>query len=383
MKSVATFIQPGLSSVQSGTHTESILRRCSSYRPNRRCEVISRRSGFVTPSALPVTEGQLIQTQQTVDRFRACAEAPGADHQNTHSEKQPEYTPVEDGVILPKVKGGEEELRAQSGWLEIELRNWLDNEWPDNNAARSHNRLAHRAAQLYERLRAEGIHDVGTLMLGIGTALEGEDFSKAYVGAWNIANKLSDLIIQGFAPGRTVDDLRNGGGGGEQPVSPEATWSVLDDPHEGKDTGSRRRAASPSLADGFERYRFLQMVLDGSASKALIDGAVAVAMGFNYNMADGTWTNEDVTDGHFKQFGNLPPDVLGDEFGASWTDTLKYLDEQVKADDEDGAKEEGLNVVIETLHGMEATKLQSADEYDHSFHKRVAVAKWLHLLGGF
>lgn len=382
MKPFATFIQPGLPSVQNRTRAESNFRRCSSHLPNRRCEVANRKSSFVTPYALPVTERQLIQTPLTVDRFRACAEAPGADHQNAHSDKQPEYMPVEDGVILPKVKGGEEELRAQAGWLEIEIRNWLDTEWPDNNAARTHNQLAHRTAQMYERLRAEDIHDVGTLMLGIGTALEGEDFSQAYVGAWNIANKLSDLLIQGFAPGRTVDDLRSGGEM-QQTISPEATWSVLDDPHEGKNTGSKRRAASPSLADGFERYRFLQMVLDGSASKALIDGAVAVAMGFNYNMTEGTWTNEDVTDDHFKQFGNLPPDVLGDEFSATWSDTLKYMDKQVKADDEDGAKEEGLNVVIETLHGMEATKLQSRDEYDHSFHKRVAVVKWLHLLGGF
>lgn len=115
----------------------------------------------------------------------------------------------------------------------------------------------------------------------------------------------------------------------------------------------------------------------------LIDGAVAVAMGFEYKNEDGTWNGEYVTDTYFKQFGNTPPDVLGEENDSRWTKTLVYLDSQVKCGDHDGQKEEGLQVVIETLHGFEITKIQLNDENDHSFKKRVAVTKWLHLLGGF
>ena len=49
-------------------------------------------------------------------------------------------------------------------------------------------------------------------------------------------------------------------------------WSILKE-NDFQDVNDKnlgkRRIASPSLADGFDRYRFLQMILDGSASKAV------------------------------------------------------------------------------------------------------------------
>lgn len=107
-------------------------------------------------------------------------------------------------------------------------------------------------------------------------------------------------------------------------------------------------------------------------------------MGFDYDRSTGVWSADDVTDEHFCQFGGTPPDVLGDETKSDWTDTLTYLHEKLGlANDDDGKLAESLNTLIETLHGVEMTRIQTADENDHSFHKRVAVAQWLHLKGGF
>lgn len=108
-------------------------------------------------------------------------------------------------------------------------------------------------------------------------------------------------------------------------------------------------------------------------------------MGFHYNKSQGTWDGSSVEDDHFKQFGDEPPDILGNENEARWTDSLRYLEKQIdsKKEEEQGDLEASLQIVLETLHGVELTQLQMKDEKDYSFKKRVTVAKWLHLLGGF
>lgn len=107
-------------------------------------------------------------------------------------------------------------------------------------------------------------------------------------------------------------------------------------------------------------------------------------MGFEYDIQSGTWTGSDVTDAHFIKFGDSPPDILGDETSAQWTDSLLYLHKKLGLDDDDDGKiAAGLQVILETLHGVEMTRIQEKDDNDHAFKKRVAVVKWLHLLGGF
>lgn len=96
------------------------------------------------------------------------------------------------------------------------------------------------------------------------------------------------------------------------------------------------------------------------------------------------WNGNDVKDPHFQKYENAPPDVLGDEQSSEWTDTLQYLNNQLLEKQKQQEKvAEGLQVVIETLHGTDLTKIQENDEDDHAFKKRCIVVKWLHLLGGF
>jgi len=115
---------------------------------------------------------------------------------------------------------------------------------------------------------------------------------------------------------------------------------------------------------------------------------VAVAMGYSFDEEARQWDASGVEDEHYKHFGSTPPDVLGDESKATQTATLAHLASQLCVDDDDDPVEkekldESLHVIIETLHGVEMTKIQLADQNDHQFHKRVVVVKWLHLRGGF
>ncbi|CAN8075833.1 unnamed protein product [Agarophyton chilense] len=133
--------------------------------------------------------------------------------------------------------------------------------------------------------------------------------------------------------------------------------------------------------------RFLQAVLDGSASKALVNGAVAVTLRFRYDAQRGTWDASDVRDEFFARNGDTPPDVLGDETCGDIPGALARLQAQLRVDDGDETEQEALrsalDVLVETLHGSELTRVQSGDARDHAFHKRVVVAKWLHLRGAF
>lgn len=112
-------------------------------------------------------------------------------------------------------------------------------------------------------------------------------------------------------------------------------------------------------------------------------GAVAAALGFRYNERERRWDGSEVSDEHFRKFGDVPPDVVGDEESGEFTETLEYLKGMVARGDEDGKIAEGLEIVMETVHGVEYYRIQRADESDHGFQKRVVVAKWLHLYAGF
>lgn len=100
-----------------------------------------------------------------------------------------------------------------------------------------------------------------------------------------------------------------------------------------------------------------------------------------------------MSDAHFRQFGDVPPDVVGDATGVEWTETLRYMTTQLQ-DEEEGEEEEeealeddeeelrrrgeSLDMLIETLHGVELSKVQRS-EGDEAFRKYEVIAKWLHV----
>lgn len=111
---------------------------------------------------------------------------------------------------------------------------------------------------------------------------------------------------------------------------------------------------------------------------------MALAVGFRTHRFG--WDGAGVSDGHFRLFGDVPPDVLGEEGTAEWSDTLKYLEGQLglgKEEDSSGKQAAALETVVEAVHGFELTRIRRADEKDYAFRKREVVVKWLHLHAGY
>lgn len=204
----------------------------------------------------------------------------GGDAANESQETNQRDAP-DDTVVLPIVDA--EELKAEASWLESELSLWLNNEWKSDQVWDAHRTIAKRAAQLHQRLRAEHIDDLSTLALGLAAGLDSGsnsvDFTNAYTSPWDVAHKTEDLLLSRFFPSRAQIQEK------ERLEQNRQFWQQLDDAFQqmedmnysdrdisdgvGDGQHSSGNPTPPCIVDEFERYRFLQMVLNGAASKSV------------------------------------------------------------------------------------------------------------------
>lgn len=298
----------------------------------------------------------------------------------------PQYEPAEQGVHLPPLDP--DALQEERDWLSAAVTSWLDAEWTTAEPAPVHARIGERVAAIYSRQRMEGEDDLSGILLAIGQELESFDMSDAFVGPFNVANKVADLIIkERLGPREQMPEYE------QNPDAP--TWS--EDKDEEVRRGQRERnlesenslekevstrdssaaPVPPSLADKFDRFMFLKEVLNGSASTDVVSGAIALIVGFVYDPATSAWSGACVKDEYFHVFGDSPPeDVLADE------KTIAHLAFRLAEGDEDRTRAEGLDAVIEAYHGAELTKIMRAENTE-DFEAREITAKFLHMFGGF
>ena len=78
--------------------------------------------------------------------------------------------------------------------LQESITSWLNNEFIDQEC---HYGIGARVADLYGELRRSGIVDVSEILLNMGSGLECSDvlFEKSFVGPWDVANKVSDILF--------------------------------------------------------------------------------------------------------------------------------------------------------------------------------------------
>lgn len=86
--------------------------------------------------------------------------------------------------------------------LSESVREWLDEEWIEQDC---HQRIGKRVADAYRSARQDGITEIGDLLVRVGTELGGngptaastvDDFFEAFVGPWDVANYVSDILVQ-------------------------------------------------------------------------------------------------------------------------------------------------------------------------------------------
>lgn len=77
-------------------------------------------------------------------------------------------------------------------YLQSAIQIWLDNEYLPQEI---HRKLGLEVQKLYIRERMSGVNDLGELLIDIGTNLESFNMEDAFVNAWDVANKVSDLLM--------------------------------------------------------------------------------------------------------------------------------------------------------------------------------------------
>ena len=250
---------------------------------------------------------------------------------------------IEEVQLRPVGVDGCSETELES--ITSRLTGWLNSEYPEESLREPHDIVSAKATSHYAALRREGMDDLAAILLALGGRLE-EDmplFRELFVGPWEVANKLSDLVIAG-------------------------AFGI---------------ARPPSgIDDDIGRYSFIQRLLDLSVPTEEVNGAVAITAGWIANPWG--WDGTQVTMPFFR--GDSPPDVLGELYSNDWTEELKHLESDlgIGADvDPAGKQAEALNTFIDALHGFEMSRIQRDDPSAVAWRKLEVVAKWLHLRGDF
>lgn len=301
------------------------------------------------------------------------------------------YEPVEQGVTLPPISS-HEGLKSEGAWLGDAISGWLDREWYQTEPNPIHATIGELVAQIYVRQRMEGEDDLSGVLLAIGQELESLDMRDAFVGPFNVANKAAEILLSEFgSEHREMPKYER---------SPDApVWS----PEKDAEIGAQRKrdvtvgheegvgkvravhtgaTAPPSLADRFDRLIFLKRVLDGSASPAVVSGAVALVVGFKFDRETGSWDGSSVKDTFFRSYGGIPPSNVLEDADAMGYLAARLLDSEDSDSNEEDELAESLDVVIEALHGTELTQILRTSG-DVEFAQREIVVKFLHLHGGF
>lgn len=275
---------------------------------------------------------------------------------------------------------GSLDIDSGCAYLEESVRSYLDNEWIKQPI---HQRLSEQVSLIYGKARREkSITDLGEMMMEIGTELESVSFDRSYegegdafVGPWDIANKVSDLLMQRLdlelcgcattdtanaSAGSSVDALVKVPLGDILMEMPAATGLSL----------FSIKNAIDSYETSFNRYLFLKQFLDGDVETKAVMPIIAVMLGYQTVDEKGDVCLKDGATcvyGWDKGLTGVP------DFLASMIIAPRLMADL--PEDEDSTL-----IALEPLCGAEMLKIMVASDDAEAQH-RILIAQWLYVHG--
>ena len=76
-------------------------------------------------------------------------------------------------------------------WIGETVQSWLDQEFI---ALPVHRKIGEMVRSVYLKQRGDGVNDLGEMLMKMGSSLETFDLEDAFVGPWDIANKVRCLM---------------------------------------------------------------------------------------------------------------------------------------------------------------------------------------------
>lgn len=259
---------------------------------------------------------------------------------------------MENGVSLSKLIDHE----SEADFLRWSVQEWLDKEFIVQPV---HERIGSRCGEIYLSYRNLGVNDLGEMLIAVGTQLEGTDFGPAFVNPWDVANKVSDLLMV-----RMQRELCE--------CSGDLSWALAYT--EGQGAAKPLSETAIFLSSEFQRYRFLQSFLEGDVPLRSIVPIMALSLGFRDGPVGTPPTQDPALSPLCWERLLRPPDFanLGDD----------TLDARL-ADDlpEDSG---GVDIALESLIGLESYKIMKKQaETQRDAARRIVLAKWLYAFNFF
>lgn len=234
-------------------------------------------------------------------------------------------------------------------YLSRAVQSWLDEEWIEQDV---HAEIGHAVAAGYREARESlGYDDLLSVMMHIGSSLEGVDMGDAFVGPWDVANTASDFIMARL--GRETAACCT-----TAPTGQFSEQSVAD--------------VQVSLEGVFQRYKFLANLLeaeDPDTSVSWAEASVVVALLLGFRLREGGVVDASaVNEAWLASVGSSLPAI---DAGAPLLQTLR------SGLPEDGSDERDTLVQIaKSTYGEEAYRLAER-EASPEFRARTVVAQWL------
>lgn len=273
---------------------------------------------------------------------------------------------VEDGINLSKLTDTGKEGR----FIGSRIQAWLDKEWIQQPI---HGTIGNIVGQNYILYREKGVEDLGEMMMNIGGVLERTDMGDAFVNAWDVANRVGDLVIM-------MLDRESCDCAGDLKADYEAAIALGIVPSDVEEAKQKARMLTPleyqdvirKFSSDFTRYKFLKDFLEDDTDWFELQPLLTILFGWRLNEAKQ----------QLEHHPELAP-VGWEQLGASCPDLSNPSNKQIKAKLEGDLPEdeEAAELLLEALMGSEWLKFAKNKPVSDDLKQRMLVIKWLSAQG--
>ena len=284
---------------------------------------------------------------------------------------------MEDGVTL----GSLNDHNVDGQWLGEAITRYLNDEWI---TLPIHQKIGDIVSSVYIECRSRGVNDVGEMLMNVGNTLENVDISESFVNAWDIGNKVSDLLMV-----RLDRELCSCAGNMDgYKVDHDESINIDKIEYVGIPAGTipSKRVVVPCIPTAsinintfndvvenyksmFVRYNFMREFLDGELELSSIQYIIAIVLGFR------AYDDSVRQDPHVAAYGwdeltSIPyvVDVDNDVLTARLRHDIPEEDEATDS-------------MMESLVGIEMYKLYKSDLSDTEKQHRILLCKWIYTHG--
>jgi hypothetical protein len=281
---------------------------------------------------------------------------PRCSSSSLHSTTQTTEQGFGGGIQLPD----KEQAADYSKFLARAVQLHLDQEWLPQAC---HEQIGAEVASIYLSSAVErGVTDLNELVMDVGTGLESFDMGDAFVGAWDVANVVSDFMIAYMGLETAACSFKLPEGLTDTAAAAVAVTFTADE----------AQALSFALDGEFERYRWLGKFMEELVGWEEANRIMAISIGYMPAAESGGALDDSAVADVWRSRGTAGAPDFSTELSV-----LAIAEAQLPQHPDD---QEAMEDFLEVVYGEEAKKMADAntDADSEEYRRRAVVFKWLY-----